>query len=112
MNSDLEMEMRWRTRVSYSAHYVPSLRTLAGSEVHARGIKMTIEGKDSSSIPKGVLNNDDPFVGSPAVRLRIRHLAVPDAVDRFPEAGRAISPVFSSMKSVIAVSEPPKISPS
>ncbi len=73
---------------------------------------MPIEGKDSSSIPKSVLNDDNSLVGAPAVGLRIRHLTVPDAVDRFPEAGCAISPIFAGMKSIKAVSKSPEVSSS
>ncbi len=73
---------------------------------------MPVEGKDSSSIPKSVLNDDDAFVGAPAVGLRIGHLTVPDAVDRFPEAGCAISPVLAGMKSIKAGSKSPEVSSS
>ena len=73
---------------------------------------MPIEGKDSPSIPKNVLNDDDAPVGAPAVRLRICHLTVPDAVHRFPEAGCAISPIFAGMKSIKAGSKSPEVSSS
>ncbi len=73
---------------------------------------MTVEGKDSPSVLKSVLNDDDAFVGTPAVGLRIRHLTVPDAVDRFPEAGCAISPIFAGMKSIKAGSKSPEVSSS
>ena len=73
---------------------------------------MSVEGKDPPSVPKSVLNDDDALVGTPSVGLRIRHLAVPDTVDRFPEAGCAISPIFAGMKSIKAGSKSPEISSS
>ena len=73
---------------------------------------MTVEGKDPSSVPKGVLNDDYAFVGSPTIGLRISHSPMPDAVDRFPEAGCAISPIFAGMKSIKAVSKSPEVSSS
>jgi hypothetical protein len=73
---------------------------------------MAIERKDPSAIPEGVLHDDDAFIGSPTIGLRVRHSAVSDAVNRLSEAGCTISPVFARMKTVISISEPPKISPS
>jgi hypothetical protein len=73
---------------------------------------MTIERKNSPSVPKGVLYDDCPFVGSPAIGLCIRHSAVSDAVDWLSETGCTFSPVFAGMKSTKAVSIPSIISPS
>jgi hypothetical protein len=73
---------------------------------------MPVEGKNSPSISKGVLYDDNTLIVPPAIRLRIRHSAVTDAIDRLSEAGRTLSPVFAGMKSTKTISIPSIISPS
>jgi hypothetical protein len=73
---------------------------------------MTIERKNSPSVPKGVLHDDNTFIVAPAIGLRVRHSTVTDAVDWLSEAGSPLSPIFAGMKSTKAVSKLSEISPS
>jgi hypothetical protein len=112
VNSDFEMQVWWRTRVSDCSNYVPSFYTLASAEIHAWGIQMTIEGKNPPAIPKSVLNDDNAFIDSPTIWLGVGKLAMSDAVDRLAEARCTVSPVLSRMEPVEAISKSSEVSPS
>jgi hypothetical protein len=102
MDTDLEMQVWWRAGITDVADVLPSLDALPGPQIYARWIQMAIEGKDSSSIPKSVLDDDDAFVRSPSVRLCVGHPAMCDAIDRLPEGWRTDPPVLSGVVSVVA----------
>jgi hypothetical protein len=103
MFPDLEVKVRWGPRAADVSHLLAAADALTAAEVDTWGIKMAIEGQQLSAIGKGVPDDDDALVPTPAKGCSICDSPMANTIDRCAKAtSPACPPIFSSMVLLIA----------
>ena len=115
MLPNFKMEMGRGARFADVGKLLPALHAVARLNQKAGRVEVSIKGKETMTVGKGVADDDDPFVSVPPLWLGVGDKAVADGVDGGAKGGTAVyaakAPIFPSVELAIAVAEHTKILP-